>query len=109
MESFICRPERAPPHPAILLLMDAPGYREELRDMARRIASVGYYVVLPNLYYRRTRDYWLKERTEAATAVMFEHMRAPPRARVMPDPPAFLKFVDAQPKADAKKIGAVGY
>jgi hypothetical protein len=26
-----------------------------------RIAAVGYLVVLPNLYYRRTRDYWLQE------------------------------------------------
>jgi carboxymethylenebutenolidase len=52
MESFICRPERDAPHPAVLFLMDAPGIREELRDMARRLATVGYYVVLPNLYYR---------------------------------------------------------
>jgi carboxymethylenebutenolidase len=51
MESFICRPERGA-HPAVFFLMDAPGIREELRDMARRLASVGYYVVLPNLYYR---------------------------------------------------------
>ena len=36
--------------------MDAPGIREELRDMARRLATVGYYVVLPNLYYRAGRD-----------------------------------------------------
>jgi carboxymethylenebutenolidase len=26
----------------VLLLMDAPGMREELRDMARRLATVGY-------------------------------------------------------------------
>ena len=32
--------------------MDAPAIREELRDMARRLASCGYYVMLPNLYYR---------------------------------------------------------
>jgi len=25
--------------------MDAPAIREELRDMARRLASVGYYVI----------------------------------------------------------------
>ena len=25
---------------------------DQLRDMARRFASVGYYVMLPNLYYR---------------------------------------------------------
>ena len=56
METFISRPERGGPFPAVLLLMDAPGIREELRDMARRLATVGYYVLLPNLYYRAGRD-----------------------------------------------------
>ena len=55
MQTFICRPERGA-HPAVLFLMDAPGIREELRDMARRLASTGYVVVLPNLYYRAGRD-----------------------------------------------------
>ena len=52
METFISRPERNGPHTAIFLLMDAPGIREELRDMARRLATTGYYVLMPNLYYR---------------------------------------------------------
>ena len=52
MSTFICHPERSGPHPVIIFFMDAPGIREELRDMARRLATVGYYVLLPNLYYR---------------------------------------------------------
>ncbi len=56
MERFVCCLERGGPHPAVMLLMDAPGIREELRDMARRLATVGYYVLLPNLYYRAGRD-----------------------------------------------------
>ena len=52
MNTFICHPEREGPHPAIIFFMDAPGIREELRDMVRRLGSVGYYVLLPNLYYR---------------------------------------------------------
>ena len=56
METFICLPERGGPFPAVFLLMDAPGIREELRDMARRLGTVGYYVLLPNLYYRAGRD-----------------------------------------------------
>ena len=56
METFLCRPERGGPFPPVLLLMDAPGIREELRDMARRLGTAGYYVVLPNLYYRAGRD-----------------------------------------------------
>ena len=54
--TFIVHPERDGPHPVILFFMDAPAIREELRDMARRFASAGYYVVLPNLYYRAGRD-----------------------------------------------------
>ena len=55
-ETFVCRPERGGPFPPVFMLMDAPGIREELRDMARRLATVGYYVLLPNLYYRAGRD-----------------------------------------------------
>src|ERR1700747_150352 len=56
METFICHPERSGPSPAVFFLMDAHGIREELRMMARRLATVGYYVLLPNLYYRAGRD-----------------------------------------------------
>ena len=109
MNSFVVYPEEKAPFPVVFFYMDAPGKREELHDMARRLASVGYYVVLPNLYYRRSRDYWLKERTPEGMAVMFEHMHATTIEMVVRDTAAMLKFVDAQKEADAKHIGAVGY
>jgi carboxymethylenebutenolidase len=56
METFIRHPEHGGPFPAVFLLMDAPGIPEKLRDMARRLDTVGYYVLLPNLYYRAGRD-----------------------------------------------------
>ena len=46
METFICRPERGGPHPPVFFPMDAPGIRDELCDMARRLATVGYFVML---------------------------------------------------------------
>jgi carboxymethylenebutenolidase len=109
MNTFVVYPEEKAPFPVVLFYMDAPGKREELHDMARRLASVGYYVVLPNLYYRRTRDFWLRERTEENMKVMFEHMHATTTAMVVRDTAAMLKFVDAQPEADSKRVGAVGY
>jgi len=109
MNSFVVHPDEGGPFPVVLFYMDAPGKREELHDMARRIAAVGYFVVLPNLYYRRTRDYWLKERTEAQMAVMFEHMRSLGAKTTECDTRAMLQYVDGQPLADTKRIGAVGY
>lgn len=57
MNTFITHPEEGGPFPVVLLLMDSIGKREELHDWARRIATVGYFVMLPNLFYRHARDY----------------------------------------------------
>ena len=109
MNSFVAHPEEGGPFPVVLFYMDAPGKREELHEMARRLAAVGYFVVLPNLYYRRTRDFWLRERTEPALAQMFGLMATLNRTTTECDTRALLDYVDAQPQADATRIGAVGY
>ncbi len=109
MNSFVVHPEEDGPHPVVLFFMDAPGKREELHEMARRIAAVGYFVVLPNLYYRRTPDYWLKERTEPAMAEMFAHMASLDARTTACDTRAMIEYADSQPAADAGRIGAVGY
>jgi carboxymethylenebutenolidase len=109
MNSFVVYPEENGPFPVVLFYMDAPGKREELHDMARRLASVGYYVVLPNLYYRSSKDFWLKERTETAMAHMFSLMHTLDARTTQCDTEAMLKFLDDQPEALASRIGAVGY
>jgi carboxymethylenebutenolidase len=93
----------------VLFYMDAPGKREELHDMARRLASVGYYVVLPNLYYRKVREFELKVRTPEGMAPMFALMNSLTNALVVRDTEAMLRFVDSQSAADAGRVGAVGY
>lgn len=109
MNSFIVYPDAGGPHPVVLFYMDALGLRDELRDMARRLASEGYFVVLPNLYYRKSRDFWLKVRTPEAMVPMFELMNSLSNGLIVRDTEAMLRFVDAQPEADARRIGATGY
>jgi carboxymethylenebutenolidase len=96
----------------VLFFMDAPGIREELRDMARRIAAVGYYVMLPNLYYRKKvlelRD--LPPLPEAeARARMFELMGSINIALVMDDVDCLLEFAGRDPAASPGPAGAIGY
>src|SRR4051812_43232082 len=52
MKTFIYHPTHEGPHPVVLYLMDAPSIRPALKDMATRLASAGYYVMLPYLFYR---------------------------------------------------------
>jgi carboxymethylenebutenolidase len=88
--------------------MDAPGKRGELHDMARRLGSVGYCVVLPNLYYRRDRDFKMGTGDDARR-IMFEHMNTLDRAKILTDTAAMLKFVAGEKAARTDKVGVVGY
>ena len=99
METFICRPERGGPYPAIFFLMDAPGIREELRDMARRLATVGYHVLLPNLYYRDGGPSYDPWDPSALTPWMLPLAYALTNENVMNDTAKALAFINADPAA----------
>jgi len=110
--TFIVHPERHGPHPVVLFFMDAPAIREELRDMARRIAAAGYYVMLPNLYYRRgvmeLAD--LPKLPDAeARARMFDLMGSISIPLIMDDGDALLNYADRDPAAGKGKIATLGY
>ena len=106
MNTFITHPEEGGPFPVVFFYMDAPGKREELHDMARRIGTVGYYVVLPNLYYRRVREFDIY--TEGRD-VMFEHMASLSDEMIASDTTAMFAHVDNDAAADSSRIGSVGY
>jgi carboxymethylenebutenolidase len=110
--TFICHPERGGPHPVILFYMDAPAIREELRDMARRLASVGYYVMLPNLYYRSgvmELGALAGPDAEANRARMFSLMGTLSIPLIMSDTEGLLAHAEADPAASKGAIGTVGY
>jgi carboxymethylenebutenolidase len=110
--TFISHPERDGPHPVIIFYMDAPGIREELRDMARRLATSGYYVMLPNLYYRSgvmelgplPTDPESPERKR-----IFQLMASIDIPMVMEDTRALFAYADGQSAARADTVGSVGY
>jgi carboxymethylenebutenolidase len=109
--TFIAHPERGGPYPLVLFYMDAPGIREELRDMARRIASVGYYVMLPNLYYRSgvmELGRLPPEPDAPERKRMFELMESLSIAKIMSDTDALIAYADAH-GAKSGTIGCVGY
>jgi carboxymethylenebutenolidase len=53
MDVFVTHPQENAPFPAVIVFMDVWGLREELLDIARRIATLGYCCLVPNFYYRQ--------------------------------------------------------
>ncbi len=109
MNTFITHPEEGGPHPVVFFYMDAPGWREELRDMARRLGTAGYYVVLPNLYYRSTREFNVFAGNGETFEQMFALMSTLSDELIASDTEAMLAYVDADPAAASERIGCMGY
>jgi carboxymethylenebutenolidase len=115
MDTFVCHPDEGGPHPAVILYMDAPGIREELRDMARRLGTVGYYVMLPNMYYRNGRegnygfDLSQIRSDDNERQKMFAVMNSLSNALVVADTEAILAHTRGAQAAADGAVGCVGY
>lgn len=114
MNTFIVHPQRGGPHPAVIMLMDAAGVRESLRDIARRLATSGYAVFLPNLYYRMARDFEAgplhsHPDAEANMARWMRYRSGIGHPEVSRDVGALLDHIDADPIARRGKAGVIGY
>jgi carboxymethylenebutenolidase len=93
----------------VLFYMDAAGKRSELHDMARRIGTVGYYVLVPNLYYRDVRDFDATVDREANAGRLAELMSSLDYPKITTDTQAMLTHADGDPAARPDQVGAVGY
>jgi carboxymethylenebutenolidase len=103
-------------HPAVIIWADAFGLRPALREMGKRLAAEGYTVLVPNPYYRITRD-------PGIDTANFNFSNQADRAKLTPlmgsigaagaaerDAVAFVAFLDAQRQVNtAKKVGTQGY
>lgn len=115
MESFSVHPDGGGAFPAVILYMDAPGVREELREFCRRIARQGYYALLPDLYYRPGTpafDYaelMAPETGQATMKKMFAAMSTLTNELVMRDTRAMLDFLATQAAVKPGAKGCIGY
>ena len=110
MHAFTVHPESVEPLPPVIFYMDAPGFREELKDMARRIARYGYFVVLPDLYYRVGTIRMVLDRANDKTMAIMRAVRNTlTNDMVVTDTAGILGFLDAQDAVRPGPVGAVGH
>lgn len=115
-EAYVARPASGT-GPGVLLFMDAFGLRPRIADMCDRIASWGYVVMAPNLFYRSGT---VKEvapvhdlrdpavRGDAFKLAMPRMQRLTPE-RTFADVDAYVAALRALPGVSAGPIGTTGY
>ncbi len=103
----------AGPWPAVLFYMDARGPRPALFEVGERLASAGYYVLLPDLFYRAGSydppSPKLFSDPEARKSWQTTYMATASHANIRSDTEAFLAFLAAQRALISPRIGTVGY
>lgn len=106
-------PEGSGPWPAVIVFMDGIGMRPAILEIGERIARAGYYVLLPNLFYRV--EFTALDPAKAFTDPV---LRADLMGRVIPsasvpnvarDMGAWISWLRAQPDVVHGRIGLVGY
>lgn len=112
--SFVFRPAGSGPWPAVLMYMDGIGIRPAMLEVGERLATHGYFVLLPDLFYRSGPYAPMDPHTVFSVPeqrkVLMEKFFAPATsANVMSDTRAFLDHLVAEPDVRPGGIGTVGY
>jgi len=115
-DAFAAFPDRGGRHPGVLLYPDAFGVRPVLEEMARELAGHGYYVLVPNLYYRHGPAPVIElpahigeEIRPAVFARLMPLIEAHTTERALRDADAYLGFLTVQPEVGAGPVAVIGY
>ncbi len=112
--SYVAHPSGSGPWPAVLLFMDGIGIRPAMLEIGERLAGYGYYVLLPDLYYRAgpyapmdARAIFADAEQRRILSEKFFSVATP--ANIMSDTRAFLDHLAAQRDVRPGGIGTSGY
>jgi carboxymethylenebutenolidase len=112
--SYVWRPPGLGPWPAVLVYMDGIGIRPAMLEVGERLATHGYFVLLPDLFYRSGRYPPMNAKTvftdPAERKVLMEkYLSLVTPANTMADTEAFLAWLASQPDVRPGPIGTTGY
>src|SRR6187431_565480 len=113
--SYVFRPATGSgPWPAVLVFMDGVGIRPALLELGVRLAKNGYFVLLPDLFYRSGPYEAMDARTVFSDPEQLKRLREKfsshvSQAKIMSDTRAFLDYLASEPDVKAGGIGVTGY
>ncbi|GAA2300971.1 dienelactone hydrolase family protein [Streptomyces violaceusniger] len=115
-DAFAAFPDGGGRHPGVLLYADAFGIRPVLREMARELAGHGYYVLVPNFFYRHgpaplieLPEHIGEEVRPEIVGQLMPLIEAHTTERILRDADAYLRFLTTRPEVGAGPVGVIGY
>ena len=111
--THVYHPGGSGPWPGVIVYMDAGGVRPAMMEIAERIASAGYYVLLPDLFHRidfdASQSLRLYTDPEYRRDLFARVVPTASPATVVRDTEALLAHLAAQPAVRGERIGVTGY
>ncbi|MBK3532637.1 dienelactone hydrolase family protein [Streptomyces sp. MBT67] len=115
-DAFAAYPDHGERHPGVLMYPDAFGIRPVIRDLAGELAGHGYYVLVPNFFYREGPTPVIDlpahigeaDRT-ALIARLMPLIKDMTPERTLSDADAYLGFLADQPEVGAGPVAVTGY
>ncbi|MET9993251.1 dienelactone hydrolase family protein [Streptomyces mutabilis] len=115
-DAFAAYPDHGKRHPGVLMYADGFGIRPALCEMARELAGHGYYVLVPNLFYRHGTAPVIElpahigeDARPAVFAQLMPMIEAHTTERVLRDADAYLDFLTGRPEVEAGPVAVTGY
>src|SRR5690348_7397989 len=112
--SYVYRPPGRGPWPAVLVFMDGLAIRPAMLQLGERLAGHGYFVLLPDLFYRAGPYEPMDPQAvfsdpQKRKVLMEKYFAVATPANILADTRAFLDFLAAQPDVKPAGIGVTGY
>jgi carboxymethylenebutenolidase len=112
--AFTFHPDGAGPWPGVIFFMDAPAIRPALFEMCERLAADGYYVLLPDMFWRagpyepiNIAEVFGNEEARRERFTKFRSSTDTEKGDR--DTAAFLDFLGEQPQVKGAEVGVTGY
>src|SRR5258705_8454065 len=100
MSSWLSRPQGGGKHPAIIVVMEAFGLNQHIKNVADRLAKEGYVVLAPDLYHRETNTVVGYDELPAALSLMSSLYDE----RILSDISTAVTYLQAQSDVHADRI-----
>jgi carboxymethylenebutenolidase len=115
-DAFAALPDAGGRRPGVLMYPDGFGIRPVLRQMACELAKHGYYVLIPNVFYRHgpapvieLPEHIGNEARPAIFAQLMPMIKAHSAERTLNDADAYLRFLTTQPEVSTGPVAVTGY